>query len=302
MHAVVLDTGTGDTDFVRRVLRDVEYAPRVTSAESGAELASMARGADLVLAPWELPDMRFRKLRYHLDALRWDGALAVLATNHGEIQQALRAGAHFGLKRPLDATTLVRALRHFRLLPPEAPVPLVEEVEDTWSVALRRPFDLAFTAEPIDLSRPGSVWLAEYGPRADATVSAITVLDEELGVGLGAAVSLIPPAMTREVLRRRASHRQLAKNLNMVCALLVDLYASPVPLELKQLRRTTHVSRTLRRRLREDRRLDLAVDLRDYGQGRATFAQLDGGRGSHRPPPAPARVAAPAARAQQRFL
>ncbi|MCB9671433.1 MAG: hypothetical protein H6734_18270 [Alphaproteobacteria bacterium] len=291
-----------DVGFVRRVLRSLEYAPQVTAVQTGSELVvALRRGpADLVLAPFEPPDMLFRRLRYHLDASAWDGTLGVFADDAQQVQAALEAGGHFALRRPLDERTFVRALHHFRVLGEEHG-PLLEDLEDSWSVALRRPFALGFTTDPIDLDRPGSVWVAEYG-RKDGPVTALTVLDETLGLGLGAAVSLIPPVMTRELLRRRASNERLARNLKMVCELLVDLYADE-GLTMRTLRRTVHVSRAIRTLARDDLRLDVEVDLKDYGRGRAAFLRLDGqNRPARRPLPAPTRVATPAPQRSGRFL
>ena len=302
MHAVVLESGVGEVDFVRRVLRSVEYAPQVTGVPDTHGLLQVVGDADLVLAPWSLPDMLFRRFRYQLDALGWEGTLAATASNHGEIQRALRAGAHFGLKRPLDEQTLVRALHHFRLVEAVGPIPMVEELEDSWSIALRRPFELSFTARPIDVEQPGAIWLAEYAPLGSDEVTAVTLLDDELGFGLGAAVSLLPPSLRREALRRREASARLTQNLQMVCELLVDLYHAPNPLQMRRLRRTSRLHRNLRRRLHPGNRLDVEVDLRDYGRGRATFAQLEGDASGRRPRPAPQRVVAPARHAAGRFL
>ncbi len=276
MHAVVLDSGVADATFVRNVLRSLEFAPQVTAVETGSELVvAIRRGqVDLVLTPYEVPDMLFRRLRYHLDACSWRGVIGVFAGSDRELERALQAGASFGLRRPLQERTLIRALHHFHLLDPGEPVPAMEDVEDSWSIALRRPFELRFTTDPIDLERPGAVWLAEYGPE-EGPITALTVLEEGLGFGLGAAVSLLPPVVSREALRRRARNEQLSRNLALICGLLTDLYDDTDGLRLRNLRRTAHVPRTIRTRAREDRRLDLEVDLRDYGRGRAAFLPLE---------------------------
>lgn len=274
MQAVVLDTRGNDVAFVRQVLRDLHYAPRVLHVDSGKALLAAMKTTkpDILFSPWDVPDMRFRRLRYGLDALDWNGPTALLAADASEARRGLDAGATFSLRRPFCRDTLKRAMAHFRLLEHSPDAPAVEDVEDSWSIALRRPFELGFTAEPIDLQRPGAVWVAEYG-LAKGPVEALTVLDEPLGFSLAAAVSLLPPGVTADTLRRRAANERLSRNLEMLCRMLTDLF-DRTDLELRTVKRVAHLARPLRRRIDSQRRLDLEVTVQDYGRGRAAFLQL----------------------------
>lgn len=274
MQALVLDTTGRDVAFVREVLRDLHYAPRVVHVKSGAELLAAMKTLrpDILFSPWNVPDMRLRRMRYGLDALGWEGPTALLADNEADARRGLDAGATFCLQRPFCPQTLKRAMAHFRLIDQAADIPAVEDVEDSWSIALRRPFELGFTAEPIDLQRPGAVWVAEYG-LADGPTQALTVLDEPLGFSLAAAVSLLPPAMAAETLRRRAANERFSRNLEMLCRMLTDLFDHQ-DLQLRGVRRVAHLARPLRRRVDGARRLDLEVTVKDYGRGRAAFLQL----------------------------
>jgi CheY-like chemotaxis protein len=270
MHAIVLDTATDDVHLVRQVVRDLHYAPRVTHVRSGQELVRAVRAArpDIVFAPWDVPDMRFRRLRYALDGEGYDGVLAALAPSADQ-DRAIGAGATVALPRPLCTATLRRAVHHY-LMAYEGPAP--EDVEDSWSIAIRRPFALGFTPDPIDVAKPGTIWMAEYG-RENGPIEALALLDEALGYRLGAAVSLLPPGVANESLRRRAATERLCGNLRMLCELLTDLYDGR-DLSLRALRRTTYLPRPLRRRATEGVRLDLQVDVKDYGRGRAAFVAL----------------------------
>lgn len=290
MHAVVLDGGVRDAAAVRKVIEAATTEGRVTTVQTGTELiAAMQQSpADLVLTPLEPPDMLFRRLRYHLDAVRWEGPLGVFTTADAEVEAALRAGADFALRRPMNAETLVRALYHFRLLDdPLRAIPNVEELEDTWSIALRRPFQLGFADRPIDLERPGAVWLADYRT-PQGNIEALALFDETLGLGLGAAMTLLPPTITKEALRRRAASERLCRNLHRICEMLTELYDQD-DLHLHSVQRTVHVPRAIRTRAHAHQRLDLEVDLNAYGKGRASFVRLQSDRAPRviGPPPAP---------------
>lgn len=274
MQAVVLDAKGEDTNFVRKVLRGLHYAPQVRHVRSGQALldALKTHRPDILFSPWNVPDMRFRRMRYGLDAVGWDGPIALFADDEAQARNGRAAGATFALRRPLHADTLERALAHYRLTDGHADAPAAEDVEDSWSIALRRPFELGFTAEPIDLQRPGAVWVAEYG-LADGPAQALAVLDEPLGFSLAAAVSLLPPGVTAEALRRRAANERLCRNLEMLCRMLTDLFDHH-GLELRTVRRVAQLARPLRRRVDHTKRLDLEVTVKDYGRGRAAFLQL----------------------------
>jgi len=282
MKILVADDSRVMRKIVVRTLRQAGYAGHaVLEAADGDEALELifAEKPDLVLSDWNMPGISGLDL---LLRLRGAGNPVTFGfvTSEGSVEMRLRAhdaGAHFVIGKPFDADDFREVLAP--VLPAEAPrrvptsLPAPKAVRDMFETLLGRDVVVA-PCEPVEVGPLDPAQVAVYVDDA-LRMSAVVVTDLDLAARCGAALGLAPAAGVDDVLTIRQLPEALRANMDEVLNITATLFNLPGTPHVR-LHRTFAPGEALAADVNLvahalGRRLDLAVDIAGYGQGRLSF-------------------------------
>jgi CheY-like chemotaxis protein len=297
MKILIVDDSRAMRMIVRKTLRQAGYGNAKTAeAANGIEgLTQIASfKPDVVMTDWNMPEMGGHEFLLRLHSLGFKGTAGVVssAATPQMRQAAAAAGASFILPKPFTPHAFENVLaeagfpqpgRKAALRPSNAaPVGAcsqrqldVDGIRMSLSGAFARPCDVTPARKPLD-PYARTKWVVCPFKDSAGTIAAYVVTDMQLGMCLGAALTLVPMGAVKDAVRSGQVPPNIKANMGEVFNLLLRvLEEDGNGLTLGDL--ATGLKRMppeVRARLRSGTRIDVTVQVRGYPSGTMMLLQL----------------------------